>query len=394
MNALLLIALLALASWAQDDPCADNCVFDARCAWVEGECRITESAHCRNSGLCAVDGLCTLLDGACVAGGPDDCAQSQACQFGGQCSYADGACVHSQAACAENDLCREDGRCHEQGDACVALGDADCQQADSCRSHGACFEVDGRCSATATSCVSSQACMERGRCERAGEWCATPAEIAESKAREAELDAAAQSLIASVVVPAEGLAGFHDVYFGGGSLAGGVGGGLPSGVTSLDEAYAAGGLDTRHTNSRPHRRLEPSTIACPPEARRFVETSSERDQLVWCALPDGRKKGPELRVYAGGGQRVYTEYLLDQEHGEHVITEADGRVMVLGRFELGREEGEWQSWYIGGDRASRGRYHAGKKQGIWAEWTRDGEESQCDYRDPAVPDVQCVAPRD
>jgi len=324
MNALLLIALLALASWAQDDPCADNCVFDARCAWVDGECRITESAHCRNSGLCAVDGLCTLLDGACVA-----------------------------------------------------LGEADCQGAEICSSHGACFEVDGRCSATATSCAGSQACMERGRCAREGEWCATPAEIAESKARQAELDAASQGLIASVVVPVEGLAGFHDLVFTGDSLPSGAGGGVPTGAPS-----------------HPHRRLEPSTIGCPPDTRRFVDTSSERDQRVWCALPDGRKKGPELLVYAGGGQRVYTEYLLDQEHGEHVITEADGRVMVLGRFDLGREEGEWQSWYIGGDRASRGEYHAGKKQGIWTEWTRDGEESLCDYRDPAVPDVQCVAPRD
>ena len=162
----------------------------------------------------------------------------------------------------------------------------------------------------------------------------------------------------------------------------------PAAVTSLEPVEPA------FPSGRPHRRLDPDEITCPPDALRQTERASGEHTLTWCALPDGRKKGPELLVYAGGGQRMYTEYLLDQEHGEHVITEADGRVMVLGRFELGREEGEWQSWYIGGDRASRGEYHAGKKIGIWSEWSRDGEESRCDYRDPAVPDIQCVAPKD
>ncbi len=392
MLACLLIALLCVAAWAQDDPCADNCVFDARCAWVDGACRVTESAHCRNSGLCAVDGLCTFQDGACVAGGPDDCAQSQACQFGGQCAWDDGACVHSQQACADSDPCREDGRCHQQGEACVAVSDADCHQADVCQSYGACFEHEGRCSATDTSCATSQACLERGRCERDGEYCATPEELAESKAREEELQLAAQGLLGLLAAPPEGgydslsdvFAGaeadvFDALYGDGGGLA--VAGG----------ADGAGVYATR-TSTRPHRRLEPSDISCPPDTRRQTENDPGQHTLTWCALPDGRKKGPELLVYAGQGQRMYTEYLLDLEHGEHVITEADGRVMVLGRYELGREEGEWQSWYIGGDRASRGSYNAGKKVGIWTEWSRDGDEKRCDYRDPAVPDIQCIEP--
>jgi len=153
---------------------------------------------------------------------------------------------------------------------------------------------------------------------------------------------------------------------------------------------AAGAVHDANDASRPHHRLEASAITCPPDTQRLTERDAGSYTKTWCALPDGRKKGPELLVYAGQGQRMYTEYQLDQEHGEHVITEADHRVMVRGRFELGREEGLWESWYVGGGRASRGEYHAGKKVGIWTEWLRDGSEKRCDYRDPAVPDVQCV----
>ncbi len=261
-----------------------------------------------------------------------------------------------------------------------AQDDASCQQAGVCDSHGACFARDGRCVATVASCPTSRACLERGRCLFHGDRCLTSVEF----------NAAAQSLIASLGVSEEDSV-VHDVF---------ADEHLPpvevesAGVASLVDVPASEGLELHRVGTRPHRQLDPAAVSCPPDARRLTETSPERDQLVWCALPDGRKKGPELLIYAGGGQRVYTEYLLDQEHGEHVITEGDGRVMVLGRFELGREQGEWQSWYIGGDRASRGEYHAGKKQGIWTEWSRDGDETLCDYRDPAVPDVQCVAPKD
>jgi hypothetical protein len=384
MLACLLVLLVSLSALAQEGPCAEPCLDAGLCARVDGVCHAQSDQHCHWSGGCAVEGRCTHRDGACVVGGPEDCAGSQACQYGGQCAFVDGACTHSQQACADSEPCRDHGQCHQQGDACVAQSDADCQASEFCGSYGACFEHEGRCSATSTSCASSQACLERGRCERDGELCATPSELAESQAREAELMAQAQSLLGLVTAPPESSFDFSTEL--GDAFYGGIGG-----VVMDDDV---GMFDARPAPTRPHRNLDPDDITCPMDTQRQTEKVPEQHTLTWCALPDGRKKGPELLVYAGGGQRMYTEYLLDQEHGEHVITEADGRVMVLGRFELGREEGSWQSWYIGGDRASRGEYHAGKKIGIWTEWSRDGEESRCDYRDPAVPDLQCVAPKD
>ena len=285
------------------------------------------------------------------------------------------ASLTQELPCAEP--CRVDGRCHQQGQACVALGDADCQQAEICGSSGACFESEGRCVATADSCPSSRACLERGRCVLDGELCATPEERASSVEREAGMQAEVGGLLGMRVLPKAGGLDLSAAFFGGpGAEAAGL--------------AAAGAVHDASDASRPHRRLEASAITCPPDTQRQTERDAGSYTKTWCALPDGRKKGPELLVYAGQGQRMYTEYQLDQEHGEHVITEADHRVMVRGRFELGREEGLWESWYVGGGRASRGEYHAGKKVGIWTEWLRDGSEKRCDYRDPAVPDVQCV----
>ena len=161
-------------------------------------------------------------------------------------------------------------------------------------------------------------------------------------------------------------------------------------LTLLSPPASGDGVDT----VRPFRRLDPSCIQCPTDTARRHEKDDDGDTRIWCALPDGRKKGPELVTYVGRGQRMYTEYRLDQAHGEHVITEADGRVMVRGQYEMGRKSGSWESWYVGGGRASQGEYQAGKKVGIWTVWQRSGSEKLCDYRDPAVPDMQCVAPKD
>ncbi len=145
---------------------------------------------------------------------------------------------------------------------------------------------------------------------------------------------------------------------------------------------------------RPFHPLDPADIRCPIDTQRKTDKAPGEYSLTFCALPDGRKKGPELLVYSGQGQRMYTEYLLDQEHGEHVITEADGRVMVRGRYELGRKAGLWETWYVGGGRASKGIYRADKKIDIWEEWSQDGTPKRCDYRDPAVPNMQCIEPVD
>jgi hypothetical protein len=145
---------------------------------------------------------------------------------------------------------------------------------------------------------------------------------------------------------------------------------------------------------QPYHHLDPADIQCPIDTQRKTDKAPGEYSLTFCALPDGRKKGPELLVYSGQGQRMYTEYLLDQEHGEHVITEADGRVMVRGRYELGRKAGLWETWYVGGGRASKGIYRADKKIDIWEEWSQDGTPKRCDYRDPAVPNMQCIEPVD
>ena len=158
-------------------------------------------------------------------------------------------------------------------------------------------------------------------------------------------------------------------------------------VTS-DEALAPA------ADGRPHRQLDPASLECPPGTQRHSDRQPGEYTITWCATPDGRKKGPELLVHSVHGRRMYTEFLLDQAHGEHVITEADGRVMVRGRYEVGRKVGLWESWYIGGDQASRGTYTADDKTGIWTEWSHDGTEKRCDYRDPETPDEQCVAPED
>lgn len=261
-------------------------------------------------------------------------------------------------ACAEP--CAEYGYCVELEGVCQATTDAHCQAAQVCREHGACFFIDALPHSA-------------GRCGDQAERDALEA------TRKPDADAAAAGLLGLLAQPQEGFSaalqqGWRDE---------------PALMVAQDHLVGSPiGPD------RPHRQLDPADITCPMDTQRKIDKSADQHTLIWCALPDGRKKGPELLVYAGQGQRMYTEYLLDQEHGEHVITEADGRVMVQGRYELGREEGLWESWYIGGDRASRGVYRAGKKTGIWTEWSREGEQARCDYRDPTVPDMQCVAPKD
>jgi hypothetical protein len=270
----------------------------------------------------------------------------------------------SLVASAQDDPCAERcadlGFCVQLDGVCQATSDAHCQAARVCQAHGHCFFIDARPYAP-------------GRCGDQEERDGLQA------AREAESSAAAAGLLGLLAPPRDG---FSAVLQQGWRNEPGL-------MVAEDSVVVAPAV-----TGRPFRRFDPADITCPMDTQRMTDRVAGEYTRTWCALPDGRKKGPELVVYAGQGLRMYTEYSLDQEHGEHVITEADGRVMVRGRYELGLEDGLWESWYVGGGRASRGEYHAGKKTGIWSEWSREGEESRCDFRDPAVPDVQCVAPQD
>ncbi len=257
--------------------------------------------------------------------------------------------------------------------------------ADPCAEHGHCVQLEGVCQTTTDAhCQASQACREYGHCFFIDTLPYSPGRCGSVEERDAleatrkpAADAAAAGLLGLLAPPREGSSvalrqGWRD----------------EPGLMAAREHDVQTSVDPE----RPHRAFDPAEIACPMESRRQTERVAGEYSRTWCALPDGRKKGPELVVYVGGGQRMYTEYLLDQAHGEHLITEADGRVMVRGRHELGLEAGLWESWYVGGGRASSGAYRAGKKIGIWSEWSREGVEVRCDFRDPAVPDVQCVDP--
>ncbi len=262
-------------------------------------------------------------------------------------------------ACAE--ACADLGYCVEIEGVCQASSDAHCQAARVCREHEHCFFIDAQPYAP-------------GRCGPQDERDALEA----SKQREADSQAA-------------GLLGL---------LAGSA---APSASTGIQQGWrdepALMRLEppagTSHIDPhRPHRVLDPAQLICPMATQRETEREPGEYTRTSCVLPNGRKKGPELVVRLGSGRRMYTEYELDQEHGEHLITEADGRVMVRGHYELGLKAGLWESWYVGGGRASSGSYLAGDKIGIWKEWSLEGVERRCDYRDPAVPDSQCVNTQD
>jgi hypothetical protein len=259
--------------------------------------------------------------------------------------------------CAEG--CADLGFCVERDGVCQPTTDAHCQAARVCREHGECYFVDA-------------APYAPGRCGDREERDALEA------SKEAEADHAAAGLLGLLAQPEPSLdttlsSGWSDEPGLGMSL------GLTPGTVDPE---------------RPVRQLDAADIQCAVDCQRHSEREPGEYSRTWCATPDGRRKGPELVVYVRGGRRMVTEYRLDQAHGEHVITEADGRVMVQGAYEGGRKHGEWRSWYVGGGPASRGRYEADRKVGVWSEWTLDGLELRCDHRDPAVPDGQCVPPQE
>jgi hypothetical protein len=264
-------------------------------------------------------------------------------------------------AVASEDPCVE--RCADQGDCvaiegrCQAAMDAHCEAARVCREHGHCFFVDAAPHAP-------------GRCGDREERDAVEA---------SKPPPPAPGTLAALLAPpsASSLAGL-----------------MAEGWRDEPGLGRTPALEPVLGASRPVRTLDPAAIQCPIDTQRLSDRQPGEYTLIWCALPDGRKKGPELLVRSGGGQRMYTEFSLDQEHGEHLITEADGRVILRGGYRLGREDGLWERWHANGVLAQRGSYEAGRKVGIWTEWSPEGVEKRCDHRDPSVPDSQCVAPAD
>jgi hypothetical protein len=106
--------------------CREACAWGGQCVDVDGTCRPTTDAECKQSQVCKLHAACHLGRAGCEATAADcragpDCAQVGACTRARGHVYCEAS---SDADCARSEACRTLGRCALMGTMCWKKGEA------------------------------------------------------------------------------------------------------------------------------------------------------------------------------------------------------------------------------------------------------------------------------